>query len=182
MRPIVESELITSRIGNATILNVDCMEFMRTLPDKAFDLAVCDPPYGIGEDWKKRRKGNSYSLGSYKNESIPAEEYFTEIQRVSKDVIVWGYNYFTQYLGSTNYLICWDKRSSDNQVVMYSKMELAYTTKKVPANLVSIPWDGYRRGKETGIAKIHPHQKPIALYEWILANYAKPGQKYLIRI
>lgn len=96
---------------------------------------------------------------------------------MSQDVIIWGYNYFTSILGSTNYLIIWDKQSNNNTVFKYSKAEIAYTTKKIPANIISIPWDGYRMGKETGQKKIHPHQKPVDLYAWLLSNYAKPGDK-----
>lgn len=155
--------------------NMDCMDGMKEFPDKYFDLAIVDPPYGIGADWEKRNKGQTFKKTSYRNESIPGEEYFLELFRVSKNQIIWGYNYYTQFLGSTNYLIVWDKQSNENQVFHYSKAEIAYTNIHIPCNLVSIPWDGYRMGKETGTKKIHPHQKPIALYEWILSRYAKDG-------
>lgn len=159
------------------VYNMDCMEYMKSIPDKFFELAIVDPPYGIGEDWKKRNKGASFKKTSYKNESIPPKDYFDQLFRVSQDVIIWGYNYFTSILGSTNYLIIWDKQSNNNTVFKYSKAEIAYTTKKIPANIISIPWDGYRMGKETGQKKIHPHQKPVDLYAWLLSNYAKPGDK-----
>lgn len=159
------------------VYNMDCMEYMKSIPDKFFDLAVVDPPYGIGEDWKKRNKGSSFKETTYKNDSIPSQEYFNQLFRISKDVIIWGYNYFTNILGSTNYLIIWDKVSNNNTVFKYSKAEIAFTTKRIPVNLVSIPWDGYRMGKETGQKKIHPHQKPIELYAWLFDNYANPGDK-----
>lgn len=159
------------------VYNMDCMEYMKSIPDKFFELAVVDPPYGIGEDWKKRNKGPSFKETTYKNDSIPSQEYFNQLFRISKDVIIWGYNYFTNILGSTNYLIIWDKVSNNNTVFKYSKAEIAFTTKRIPANFVSIPWDGYRMGKETGQKKIHPHQKPIELYAWLFDNYAKPGDK-----
>ncbi len=162
-----------------TITNEDNMEMMVRYPDKYFDLAIVDPPYGIGQDWKKRNKGAKHLETSYKNAAIPDKEYFEELKRVSKNQIIWGYNYYTEHLGSTNYLIVWDKQSNNNQVFKYSKFELAYTTIKIPANIVSIPWDGYRMGKETGKKKIHPHQKPVELYGWILMNYAKPGYKII---
>ena len=161
------------------IYNMDCMEGMKLFPDKYFELAIVDPPYGIGQDWKKRNNCNRFSETTYKNNTIPDEQYFEELKRVSKDQIVWGYNYYTKFLGSTNYLIVWDKVSNNNQVFHYSKAEIAYTTKRIPCNLVSIPWDGYRMGKETGIKKIHPHQKPIELYQWLLKNYANKGDKIL---
>ncbi|MFW9821394.1 MAG: DNA methyltransferase [Candidatus Thorarchaeota archaeon] len=158
------------------MLNMDCMEFMKNIENKYFDLCICDPPYGIGQDWKKRNKGQKYNK-DYKNCSIPSKKYFEELFRISKNQIIWGYNYFVKYLGATNYLIIWDKQSKNNKVFKYSKAEIGYTSKKVPCNLVSIPWDGYRMGKETGQKKIHPHQKPIALYKWLLQNYAEPGYK-----
>ena len=159
--------------------NTDCLEYLKTCADKQFDLAIVDPPYGIGEDWKKRNKGVVFKQTSYKNDTIPNAKYFKELKRVSKNQIIFGYNYYTRYLGSTNYLIIWDKQSAKNQTVRYSKCEIAYSSIKIPCNIVSIVWDGYRMGAETGQKKIHPHQKPIALYKWILKNYAKKGDKIL---
>lgn len=159
------------------VYNEDCMDYMRNIPDKFFDLAIVDPPYGIGEDWKKRNNGYKFKDTSYKNSPIKDASYFDELKRISKDQIIWGYNYYTQYLGNTNYLIVWDKMSNNNDVFKYSKCEIAYVSKKIPCNLVSIPWDGYRMGHETGKRKIHPHQKPLSLYSWILKNYANPGDK-----
>lgn len=153
------------------------MDYMRNIPDNFFDLAIVDPPYGIGEDWKKRNNRYKFKDTSYKNSPIKDASYFDELKRISKDQIIWGYNYYTQYLGNTNYLIVWDKMSNNNNVFKYSKCEIAYVSKKIPCNLVSIPWDGYRMGHETGKRKIHPHQKPLSLYLWILKNYAKPGDK-----
>lgn len=161
------------------VYNIDCMDYMKKCPDKQFDLAIVDPPYGIGEDWKKRNKGAIFPQTTYKNNEIPSAEYFYELKRVSRNQIIFGYNYYTQYLGSTNYLIVWDKQAANNQVVRYSKCEIAYSSIKIPCNLVSVQWDGYRKGAETGQKKIHPHQKPIALYKWILENYAKKGDKVL---
>lgn len=161
------------------VFNEDCETGMKRYADGYFDLAVVDPPYGIGEDWKKRNKGAQFINSTYTNKQTPGESYFKELFRVSKHQIIWGYNYYTEFLGATNYLICWDKISNNNDVFKYSKFELAYTSIKIPANLVSIPWDGYRMGEETGIKKIHPHQKPVKLYQWLLANYANPGYKIL---
>lgn len=161
----------------SNVYNEDCMDYMRNIPDKFFDLAIVDPPYGIGEDWKKRNNGYKFKDTSYKNCPIKDASYFSELKRISKDQIIWGYNYYTQYLGNTNYLIVWDKMSNNNDVFKYSKCEIAYVSKKIPCNLVSIPWDGYRMGHETGKKKIHPHQKPLSLYLWILKNYANPGDK-----
>jgi len=166
-------------IGNATLYLGDCMELMATLPDKSIDLAIVDPPYGIGQDWKKRNKGSKFSDTTYKNECIPNDTYFKELFRVSKNQIIWGYNYFTEILGPTNYLIIWNKMSSNNKAFHYSKCEIAYTSFHVPVNIYSISWNGFFMGKEHGNKKIHPHQKPIELYENLLIDYAKQGDKIL---
>ena len=160
----------------------DCMDMMARFPDKHFDLAVCDPPYGIGQDWKKRRSHRSVATRlpetSYKNESIPDKAYFDELKRVSVHQIIFGYNYFVDILGPTNYLIIWDKESNDCPF-LYSKAEIAYTSIRKPIQVIRVPWDGYRMGKETGQKKIHPHQKPVELYTRILREYAKPSWKIL---
>jgi site-specific DNA-methyltransferase (adenine-specific) len=166
-------------MSNINITCEDCMNLMARYPDKYFDLAIVDPPYGIGKDWKKRNKGKPFLETSYKNCHIPERAYFDELFRVSKNWIIWGYNYFAHILGPTNYLIVWDKMSSGNRVFCYSKCEIAYTSIRIPANIYSISWDGYRMGKETGTHKIHPHQKPIELYERLLADYAKSGDSIL---
>lgn len=137
------------------------------------------PPYGIGEDWKKRNKGAKFAETSYENERIPERAYFDELFRVSKNRIIFGYNYFVEILCPTNYLIVWDKMSSNNKVFHYSKCEIAYTSIKIPANIYSIRWDGYMMGNETGSKKIHPHQKLVRLYESILMDYAKCGDRIL---
>ena len=154
------------------LFNQDCLTYMKSLPDKFFDVTIADPPYGIGRDWEKRdwRSRAKYKNCGYMNLK-PSAEYFAEIQRVSKDWIIWGWNYFTDILPPTNYLIVWDKMSNQNSVFKYSKCEIAGTSYRVPCNIVSIGWDGYRMGEETGTKKIHPHQKPIALYRWLLETY-----------
>jgi len=168
-------------IGNIELTCEDCMDLMKRYPDGHFDLAIVDPPYGIGEDWAKRKKNRNipFPETSYKNEGIPKRDYFNRLFRVSKNQIIWGYNYFVNILGPTNYLIVWDKICGENQVIKYSQGEIAYTSFHVPVRIISIPWDGYRMGNETGIKKIHPHQKPVELYKKLLTNYAKPGWKIL---
>lgn len=161
------------------LYNDDCMNIMRKMDDNQFDLAIVDPPYGIGQDWLKRNNGHKFVKTSYINDHIPSKEYFDELRRVSKNQIIFGYNYFTGILGPTNYLIIWDKCSDNNQVFRYSKAEIAYTSYHVPCNICHFPWDGYRMGKETGKEKIHPHQKPIELYEWLLLNYGKEARTIL---
>jgi site-specific DNA-methyltransferase (adenine-specific) len=154
------------------------MKMMPRYPDKFFDLAIVDPPYGIGQEWKKRHwkkyQGREFPDTTYKNNTIPKPEYFNELFRVSKEQIIFGYNYFTDILGPTNYLIVWDKVSSNNDVVLYSGAEIAYTSIKRPIRIISVQWDGYKMGRETHQKKIHPHQKPIDLYVKILQKYARP--------
>lgn len=157
------------------VFNIDCMEYMKNIPDKHFDLAIVDPPYGIGKDWKKRNKGAVFADTTYANSQPPTKEYFDELKRISKHYIIWGWNYYADILGNTNYLIVWDKMSANNKVFHYSQCEIACTDIHIPCKIVHIVWDGYRMGKEHGHKKIHPHQKPIELYEWLLDNYAKPG-------
>ena len=163
-----------------SLRNCDCLEYMRTLPDGYFDCVIADPPYGIGRDWEKRdwRARAKYRDCKYMNQR-PPKEFFDEMMRVGKQWICWGWNYFTDILPPTNYLIVWDKMSNSNQVFKYSKCEIAGTSFKVPCNLVSCGWDGYRMGSETGTKKIHPHQKPVDLYRWLLDAYlgVPQGQK-----
>ena len=158
------------------ILNCDCMEYMATLPDKAFDLAVVDPPYNIGGDsihagrlkrGSGKLKNRAIQLLDSSFDEIPLNEnYFDELFRVSQNQVIWGMNYFE--LPRTRGVICWDKVQPWEN---FSQVELAWTSFDFPAKL-------YRYDNRTG-GKIHPTQKPIALYDWILRNYAKPGQRIL---
>lgn len=159
---------------HAKLYHCDCLDLMRTLPDASV-VTIADPPYGIGRDWEKRdwRSRIKYRGCTYMNKR-PPKDFFDEMQRVSKHWILWGWNYFTDIMPPTNYLIAWDKMSNQNQVFRYSKVELAATSYKVPFNIVSLGWDGYRMGEETGTKKIHPHQKPVALYRWLLREYVGP--------
>ena len=152
----------------------NCLDYMRRLPDKSV-ITIADPPYGIGRDWEKRdwRARMKYRDCAYMNRR-PPPEFFAEMQRVSRDWILWGWNYFVDVMPPTNYLIVWDKMSNQNQVFRYSKCEIAGTSYKIPCNLISLGWDGYRMGEETGTKKIHPHQKPVALYRWLLREYLGP--------
>jgi site-specific DNA-methyltransferase (adenine-specific) len=189
-------------IGLAKIYNMDCMEFMAALPDKAFDLAIVDPPYGINapnmsmgqnknraDGWNrgdstavKIKKGRLNSGGGkLKNRllntseigwdcAIPDDEYFEELFRVSANQIIWGGNYYD--LPPTRCVICWDKCQPWEN---FSQWEMAWTSFDKPAAHFSYSNTG-GANKET---KIHPTQKPIALYEWLLSRFAKTGQRIL---
>lgn len=151
-------------IGRAQLHNIDCMEFMRTLPDKAFELAIVDPPY---RDANEPTKSMRVLGGKMKNfGSKPKEEYFKELFRCSKNQIVWGGNYFQ--LPSSSGVICWDKVQP---LPNFSAWEMAWTSFDCVARL-------FRFDNRTG-DKIHPTQKPVKLYEWLLTNYAKPGDRIL---
>jgi len=157
------------------------MDLMKEFPDKHFDLAIVDPPYGIGSTWNKNKKGEKaeFKNRSYKNRKIPDKKYFKELFRVSKNWIIWGSNYFTKHLPSSNNLVCWDKCCTYKKEFK-SEFELAQTSiTKFPALIFRIPWSGGRKGVETGIKIIHPHQKPISLYSKLLETYALPSWKIL---
>jgi len=157
----------------------DNMDFMAKFPDKFFNLAICDPGYGIGETWTKNKSDVHYKHSrTYKNNSIPSKKYFKELFRVSKNQIIWGGNYFTKYLPAENSWIIWDKKRDVEKTFM-SEGELAWTSFNIPMRIFRFQWDGYRKSIETGIVKIHPHQKPVVLYSWILQKYAKLGDKIL---
>lgn len=168
-----------------TLLHIDCMTYMAGLPDKAFDLAIVDPPYGInfGEFNRTNRTstGKTIKADKYKNEnwddSIPSDDYFIELSRISKNQIIWGGNYFPQLWGSgCKGFIYWHKA---NPVPNFSDGELAWTSFNKVAKQFNYKYFGNIEGHTSASNKIHPTQKPIALYEWLLTNYAKPNQKII---
>ena len=153
----------------ATLLHIDCMEYMAALPDKAFDLAIVDPPYGIGERFRGGKSGkmNFNEVVDKGWDRAPDSRYFDDLFRVSKNQIIWGGNYYG--LPATRCFITWDKLISED--FSLAMAELAWTSFDALAKIfrLSVPKDG----------KIHPTQKPVKLYEWLLTNYAKPGQRIL---
>jgi site-specific DNA-methyltransferase (adenine-specific) len=164
-----QTDLLNLRLG-------DCMDLMRDTPDGFFDLAIVDPPYGINVGDNKagigRRKGDaraSYKMGDW-DSAPPSSEYFTELRRVSANQIVWGANHFIERLpiNSPCWLV-WDKMFSNE--VSFAAAELAWTSFDSTAKKFQChPLQDDR---------IHPTQKPVALYNWLLANYAQPGQRIL---
>ena len=172
-------------MSNIELLNIDCMEYMAGLPDKAFDLAIVDPPYGInfGEFNRTNRTstGKTIKADKYKNaawdDSIPTDAYFNELRRVSANQIVWGGNYFPQlWNGGCKGFIFWFK---GNPVPNFSDGEFAWTSFNSVARQFNYKYYGNIEGGTSASQKIHPTQKPIALYEWLLATYAKRGDRIL---
>jgi site-specific DNA-methyltransferase (adenine-specific) len=169
-------------INGATLYNCDCMEYMRGLPDKAFELAIVDPPYGIGEsggnESRNRVASNNYAKKNWDKEA-PEVSYFEELRRVSKNQIIWGANHFAERLAcpSSPCWIVWDKLNGDSD---FADCELAWTSFKTAVRRFSFQWAGMLQGDmKNKEQRIHPTQKPIKLYEWLLTNYAKPGDRIL---
>jgi site-specific DNA-methyltransferase (adenine-specific) len=173
-------------MAESITFNEDCMAVMARYPDKYFDLAVVDPPYGIGMD--ARRLNNRASKGRYKikqsqylhkewDNFCPDIVYHNELKRVSKNQIVWGANYMKGiYYGSR--WIVWYKNAQSNAPDS-SDCELAATSLKgVTVKMFKYDWVGFG-AINAGEKRIHPTQKPVALYDWIFANYATPSQKIL---
>jgi len=163
-------------IGKCELFNEDCMAVMARYPDKYFDLACVDPPYGIGVNVSMgRRKGQAHS-GYHKfaggDIAPPQSDYFDELQRISKNMIIWGANHFIDsmpFMCNSPCWLLWDKGFSEN--VTFAQFELAWTTfKSTCKKYDKSPNDANR---------IHPTQKPVKLYEWLLQNYAKEGDRIL---
>jgi site-specific DNA-methyltransferase (adenine-specific) len=181
---------------------IDCMEFMKDIPDKYYELAIVDPPYGIGADnpsvknsWVKQKNGNKIYVNgkTYKHKdwdsSIPSEEYFKELKRISKNQIIWGVNYYP-YNGLTGGRIVWNKLNGESDQF---GCEIAYNSLNYRTDVVNFMWRGMFQGVYCGLdikkailqqgnkslnePRFHPTQKPVALYKWLLKNYAKPGDK-----
>jgi site-specific DNA-methyltransferase (adenine-specific) len=150
-----------------TITNEDNMELMARYPDNYFDLAIVDPPYGIGIETSGTHFKKNKAKG-WDNET-PTKEYFIELQRVSKNQIIWGGNYFFNELGNTKTFLIWDKKIAED--MSFAMCELAWTSFKNGAKIF--------KKTATQINRIHPTQKPSDLYKWILDKYAKKGDKIL---
>lgn len=170
---------------------MDCMDLMREFPDKHFDLAIVDPPYGISAP--NMNMGEGFSDGKYKNRlhrlnggggklkdralnrmrsdwdaNPPKAEYFEELFRVSKSQVIWGGNYFP--LPPTRCVVCWDKQQPWEN---FSQWEMAWTSYDRPAAIFRLQNGALQPGK------IHPTQKPVKLYKWLLSKFAQPGQRIL---
>jgi site-specific DNA-methyltransferase (adenine-specific) len=160
----------TDILGNIKLYNADCMEVMKTFKDKQFDLAIVDPPYGIGMDGNNNWSGSKHEVKDWDN-GAPSTEYFSELMRISKNQIVWGANHFISRMpfDSKCWLI-WDKK---NDGFSFADGEMAWTSFDT-----AVRFFRYHRGQQTD-KRIHPTQKPIQLYKWLLQNYAKEGETIL---
>lgn len=156
------------------VLNIDCMEYMKDIPDKWFELAIVDPPYGIWEGFQATSRVAKYGKMESVNDYKPNLEYFNELFRVSKNQIIWGYNHLSDLLPSTKEFVFWYKHQP---VISYSDGELAWTSFTKTAKCFDYPFFGSTGADKDG--RQHPAQKPVALYKWLLKNYAKPGDKIL---
>jgi site-specific DNA-methyltransferase (adenine-specific) len=160
--------MILSESPKIQAFNIDCMDFMRDKPDNYYDLAIVDPPYGIGDKFKSgiNSKMNFKEIPQKGWDVVPNDDFFNELIRVSKNQIIWGGNYFA--LPPTRCFIVWDKIISDDFSLAMG--EYAWTSFDKIAKI-------YKRSNHG--ERIHPTQKPVALYRWLLKNYAKEGDKIL---
>jgi len=171
--------------------NKDCMEDMIHMKDNEFDLAIVDPPYGIGAS-ADSRVGGSYTvnMGGVKKKVAaktyiskdwdfkkPTTKYWQEIKRVSKNQIIWGGNYFVENLTDNSCWLVWNKRNGENN---NADCELAWTSFKTAVRMFEWKWNGMlQQNMKHKEVRIHPTQKPVALYKWLLKNYAKEGDRIL---
>ena len=167
-------------LDKVRLFNCDCMAFMAEIPDNHYDLAIVDPPYGIGADkknsdaakksLKSAKESNDYGKQVWDN-NTPEDSYFKELFRISKHQIIWGANYF----GLSGGMIYWHKNVS---MPTYSDGELAYCSKINKVQYFEFTWHGMiQNNMKEKERRIHPTQKPIQLYKWLLINYANSGDK-----
>lgn len=174
-------------------IQADCMDVLPEIPDNYFQLAIVDPPYGgvtaggymknrmpSGPDSKSKglaQQWNDYDLSLWDQER-PGPDYFRELFRVSENCIIWGGNYFTDCLPPSQCWVAWDKDKPPG--VGYADIELAYTSFNRAAKIFRYRWNGMLQGDgKEHETKIHPTQKPVRLYTWLLANFAEPGDVIL---
>lgn len=165
------------------MINDDCINFMESLTSEFYDLAIVDPPYGINAG--KKKQYHAGALTTYKpkkwDSETPNKKYFDQLFRISKNQIIWGANYFTQYLPPVKNWIVWDKKQP--QGVTFSMHELAFYSGTGQAMIIKQVKAGNNVSNNKDMAKqyirIHPTQKPVELYRWLLKNYAKPGDRII---
>ena len=166
------------------VYNVDCLEYMKTLSDNVFELTIADPPYGIRADRNQRQRAGTqygksfapckdYGSNDWDSEA-PQKEWFDELRRISRHQIIWGANHFISRLPiDSSCWIVWDKLTGDNG---YADCELAWTSFPTAVRKFTFMWKGMFQGDMANKeVRIHPTQKPVALYAWLMRNYAKSG-------
>lgn len=158
------------------ITNEDCMDLMKRYPDNYFELAIVDPPYGI--NFAKTHTGKGWVVRESKDwdKQTPQAEFFNELFRVSKNQIIWGGNYMTSFLSPSQGWIFWDKGQRDFSL---ADGELAFTSFDRALRVFTLTRGSFNSEDNLNGGKIHPTQKPVALYKWLLKNYAKEGDKIL---
>ena len=157
------------------IYNIDCMEYMKSLPDNYFSLAIADPPYGIGANRMTLGNGHRkvYRGSDDWDNTAPTEEWFKELIRVSRNQIIFGANHFISKMPfDSSAWIVWDKGTGNNS---FADCELAWTSFNKPVRKFFKSWVGNNAKEKTDIDRIHPTQKPVELYAWILNTYASKG-------
>ena len=163
------------------LIHGDSLQAMKAMADNSFDWAIVDPPYGIKQDGKSNHsrgqlaKPTLYTPKDWDN-GIPPADYFSELKRVSKNQIIWGWNYFVCYLSECPSYIVWDKDNSGD----FSDCESAWCSKKGGARMFKWRWNGMlQQDMKNKEKRIPPTQKPVSLYKWILRTYTKPGDLIL---
>ena len=167
-------------MAKSELLNIDCLDYMKTLPDKAFNLAIADPPYGVSY----ARGQNGWGICDNRptrddvqwDATIPEKEFFDELLRVSEKVIIWGGNYFTHLLPVSKCWIVWDKCDFTDNKSVFADAELAWTNMSKVVRMFRLRQMGFISDTKDS-ERIHPTQKPTELYGWLLNNYANEGDK-----
>lgn len=164
--PAIDGYTVLPAVPSSEVYLEDCVKALKRFNDNHFDLAIVDPPYGIEiAEWDKER---------------PTDEYWEQLFRVSKNQIVWGGNYFADLLPPKKGWIFWDKKITNSNNTNFSDGELAWTSFDCILRRFTYDWIGFGYlNNPQGEKKIHPTQKPVSLYKWILENYAEKGSKIL---
>lgn len=174
-------------MSNIELYNEDCMELMKRYPDNYFQLAIVDPPYGIKEDGHRENHTRSKLARSKKynnalwTQKAPESKYFEELIRVSKNQIIWGANHMADLFNAkSSCWIVWNKKVMSGKGNHFADAELAYGSFSTAVRTFEFEWQGMIQGDmKSKENRIHPTQKPVALYKWLLTNYAKQGDKIL---
>ena len=188
------SKHVLPAVPSSEVYLEDCVKALKRFNDNHFDLAIVDPPYGIGFDRENptmsagvRKDGTKRKMASWSNpkekgytkkdwdKETPSEEYWKELMRVSKNQIVWGGNYFSDYLKPHGGWIVWEKGVPEGMSL--SQAELAWNSCLNSVRIVKVLWAGYKKADNED--RFHPTQKPVRLYDWILMNFAKPNDLIL---